>query len=1051
MRLLLTAWLAALCVTSGRAQDVPLDAFVFRTPPSIDQALAEPLLREDAVVSADRATGWTEGDARFLLLDGGFRFEMGVYGFRGTRAVVRIDTERKPGLEIRHLAIYIEKADAIGGGAVSGAAPRLLVTAATTGRVQLKTNLLTPADAPPDDGLVVAAAARVERYHDALARETLSPPAQPLFGPEIEEARQAQRERLGQERSAARIRDLRETQRASVPRGQAAKLARAQAIVDRFNQEREAQRRAALLDLEEAQAFPDEFPADQPVSLTQVQREMGPLVGTVLPTRGVVGFTAERIVGESQNGESVLMLIGDVRVIYYGDPNRPPMNLQAERVVIFLDGDWAEAAAGRQTQASAVRGVYLEDNVVATDGQFSVRAPRMYYDLVDNRAVLLEAVLYTFDVQRQIPLYLRAEIIRQTSATNFEAQNAILTSSEFGEPHFALAAERVYIDQIELPSGETTEQFTSYDNTFRVGRTPVFYWPTLAGRNTEIPLRSVGIGNNSNSGPQFTTRWDLFSLLGRNRPEGVDFTGDLDYLGDHRLGTGLDLDYNLDDMFGRFNGYLVPFDDGEDDLGGGRRNISDRANPVRGSTQWQHRQFLRYGIELSLEAAYVSDPTFLEEFFPDEATEARTYETSAYLKKQEEEWAVTLLGTTNLNNFLPQTTTLQTPGSFTEKAPELAFFVEGGSLWDDRLTWFSENSVGRLKLKFGKDTPAERGFTEAQSQAIFGQSSTASFESVAEAAGLPTDGVVRADTRQEIAAPLALGEVDVVPYAVGRVTAYDTNFDEFSGNDDQVRLWGQAGTRAHTEFHRAYPGVSSELLNLNGLRHIVEPSANVYYSSTSLNSSDLPIFDPEVEAINQGFGVTFGLRNTLQTRRGGPGEQRTVDWLVVETNYTIAEDENDPDNPIPRFFDYRPEFSTGGDHFYTQVLWLVTDSLGVTADLTYSPDLAQVVQWRVNATLQHTPRFASFINYQDINVLDQRLITYGLSYRFTTKYAARVSQRIDLSNNESRTISFAIERKLPRWTLSVFVSFDDIRDEQTFGILLLPDGIFGNVSTPVFR
>ena len=53
---------------------------------------------------------------------------------------------------------------------------------------------------------------------------------------------------------------------------------------------------------------------------------------------------------------------------------------------------------------------------------------------------LLEAVIYSFDATRKLPLYMRAGAVRQTSAHSFDAQDVLLTTSEFAEPHFAIGA-----------------------------------------------------------------------------------------------------------------------------------------------------------------------------------------------------------------------------------------------------------------------------------------------------------------------------------------------------------------------------------------------------------------------------------------------------------------------------------------------------------------------------------------------------------------------------------------------------------------------------------
>jgi hypothetical protein len=680
--------------------------------------------------------------------------------------------------------------------------------------------------------------------------------------------------------------------------------------------------------------------------------------------------------------------------------------------------------------------------VIVTDGQYTVRAPRVYYDLKQDKAILLDAVMYTWEVEERVPLYLRADILRQKSATSFEAERALMTTSEFGEPHFAIAARRVTIEQTTTKAGTIRQKYTSSDNTLRWGGLPLFYWPYLAGDNREVPLRNVGASYSENEGPTVETAWDLFALTGVEAPQGVDLEGRLDWRGESNLGLGVDFEYDVPDMFGELRAYLLPYDTGTDEIGG-RRDI-EQDGDTRGFARWQHRQILEDNWEVSLEGAYVSDETFLEEFFRDEAYESKPYETSIYAKKQEDLWALTLLGAYQVNDFTAQLATLQTPGYYVDKAPELGFYTTGVSFWEDRLTWYSDTRLSRMKMRFGNDSPDARGFNNAQSMLLFGIPNTVPFDTAFEAAGFPADFVSRVDTRHEVAAPLRFDIFDVTPYAVGRVTAYDDSFEDFAGEDDQYRLWGMVGTKVHTQFSKVDPTVEDKVLNLHGMRHIVEPSVNVFYADTTIDRGDLPVFDQDVESLAQGLGVTLGLRNTWQTQRGGPGRWRNVDWIVLTTNYTFREDETDPDFELARFFDYRPEYTVGGDHFYSELLWMVTDVFAVTGEVTYAQeDFNRVVQWRVGATVAHTPRLTSYLNYRDIDPVDARLLSYGFLYQLTTKYRVGAQITYDFEQDDLRTLDVTIERKLPRWTLRVVASLDDIEDDQIFGVVLIPDGFGG--------
>ncbi len=445
---------------------------------------------------------------------------------------------------------------------------------------------------------------------------------------------------------------------------------------------------------------------------------------------------------------------------------------------------------------------------------------------------------------------------------------------------------------------------------------------------------------------------------------------------------------------------------------------------------------------MQLETAYISDPTFLDEFFPREAAEARPYETSLYLKKQVEDWQLDFLAKTDLNDFTPQLTQLQTPGYQVEKMPELGYYRIGSNLWDNRLTWYSENRLSRVRAQFGDETPADRGFTQRESLELFGFDRNTSFEDHADSIGFPQDWRNRFDSRQEIDAPLEVGAFNVTPYAVGRFTAYDDDFQSYNGESDQMRLWGAVGTRLSTQLHRTY-NVDSELLNLRGLRHVVEPHADVFLMASTFNSDKLPVYDQEVEGINEGAGLRWGMTNTLQTQRGGPGRWRTVDWIMLDTGVVLRSDDSPTEDEIGHFYSYRPEYSLGGDHFYSRLLWMVSDTFGVTGDLTYNLERDHTAQWRIGGVIDHTPRLRTFLNYTEIDLLDSRLLTYGFTYKLTTKYTVGFAQRLDFGANDSRELRVTLDRRLPRWRLRLFASIDQVDNEQLIGITLIPEGFGG--------
>ena len=306
---------------------------------------------------------------------------------------------------------------------------------------------------------------------------------------------------------------------------------------------------------------------------------------------------------------------------------------------------------------------------------------------------------------------------------------------------------------------------------------------------------------------------------------------------------------------------------------------------------------------------------------------------------------------------------------------------------------------------------------------------------------LPSDDHLRLDSRHEIQAPLRWGQLDLVPYLVGRLTAYDDDLAEFAGNDEPVRLWGSSGLRLHTQFSRTFDQVDLEALDVHRLRHIVEPMVDLSVAAVNLDSEDLPVYDDDVESIRQGSTTRLGLRQTLQTQRGGPDQWRTVDWIVLQSDLVLTSDDTDVQTPIGFFPGYRPELAAGGDHFNNEVMWMISDTLAAAGEVTYNMEIDRSVQWRVGATLDHSPALSSFVDFSEIDPVDSSLLSHGFVYQLTRKYRTAFVHRLDFTSGGTRRIQVQLERKLPRWRLMVVASHDEIEDAQSIGLVVIPDGV----------
>ena len=90
-----------------------------------------------------------------------------------------------------------------------------------------------------------------------------------------------------------------------------------------------------------------------------------------------------------------------------------------------------------------VEAVYLEGDVIMSQGPNKIRASRLYYDFIEERALILDAVVRTELTERGVPLSIRADEIRQLSTRRFTASDAIFTTSDFHTPHYHIGAGKV--------------------------------------------------------------------------------------------------------------------------------------------------------------------------------------------------------------------------------------------------------------------------------------------------------------------------------------------------------------------------------------------------------------------------------------------------------------------------------------------------------------------------------------------------------------------------------------------------------------------------------
>lgn len=565
------------------------------------------------------------------------------------------------------------------------------------------------------------------------------------------------------------------------------------------------------------------------------------------------------------NGESVGILSGGANIIVTGvsAPGIAPefgpidtLDLTFDRAVIWTRDAGALTGGVVQQNTETPFEVYLEGNIVFRQGNRTIYAERMYYDVRQRTGIILDAEVLTplpstdsFEYRGLVRL--KAEAIRQLDDSRFVATNALVTPSRLEVPSFHLGADTIEFTDIQQPrinpatglpdidpatgaaEFDNERLATSRDNKVFIDSIPVFYWPTIS-TNLEEPTFYVDnfrIRNDSIFGFQTLLDLDNYQLLGARHPPGVKWTTDIDYLSDRGLGLGTKYRYDVQQFAGATGpayGFLDLWgisDSGTDNLGLLRRDIEPERD-LRGRAFWNHRQNVQDGLLegwiAQAEVGFVSDRTFLEQYYEQDWDIGKDQSTGVRLRRLMNNQSLSIEANGQVNPFFSETQWL----------PRLDHYLLGQELAGDSLTWFAHTNVG-----YANFNPA----TNPSNATLNGQFELFPWEQDS-AGGRTRARGERFATRHELDFPIDAAPFKVVPYVLGEAAHWGDDLD----GDTLDRLYGQIGVRSSIPFWSVNPNVRDPLFNLNGLAHKVVFEAEAFYADASRNFDELPLYD-EIE------------------------------------------------------------------------------------------------------------------------------------------------------------------------------------------------------------
>ena len=589
----------------------------------------------------------------------------------------------------------------------------------------------------------------------------------------------------------------------------------------------------------------------------------------------------------------------------------------------------------------------------------------------------------------------------------YTAQSAFITTDDTSEPAYVVRASRITV----VPG----KYVKMWNAVAYVEGVPVFYFPYYQ--------RNIGPrANNFITTPGYRSRYGAYLLntytwfLG----EQADGKIRLDYRERRGVGTGPEVNLHL----GRWGEAALKYYYQSDRS----PNLSTNAFPQFGSMP-ENRQRFKFtwqatpATNLNVKALvnYQSDPLVLHDFVEGDYTANPQPNTFVEVEKYWDNWSLNALTTPRVNSFFSQI----------ERLPDVKLTGFRQQVLNTPLYYDSESSAGWYRSFVSNASINTNGLYAIQN-------------------GYYTNSAARADTYHQVTLPWTFFHwLNVTPRVGGRFTYYSQRAGASGSNEETYRGVFNTGIGTSFKASRLWTDATNSFLEMDGLRHVIEPSANyVFVPRPSTPAAQLPQFDGEIpslmlspvlfpdynsiDSIDTQNVIRFGLRNALQTRRGGQLDN-LVNWNVL----------------LDWRLDPRPGQSSLND-LYSQLAfrprtWLTAESqLRYDLDrgdlnlafhqLTFTPDNRWswgIGHWYLRGgAWGNNPLSGSAYAWNENNYISSTLY-----YRVNDNWGLRAMHNFDARSGRLQDQNYTLYRDLRSWTGAVtFRVVDNAGGTQDFTI-----------------
>ena len=518
-------------------------------------------------------------------------------------------------------------------------------------------------------------------------------------------------------------------------------------------------------------------------------------------------------------------------------------------VVRFRDG----VLTAHQGQVNSRTGdVVAEGDVVLERGNQSWRGDLLEYNYVTRKAQTGE-----FRMGRA-PFFAAGRGMTADLTNNaFTSTNSFLTTDDVADPGY-----RVRARSLKLVAGK---YFEAKDAVLYLGKVPVFYWPyyrqSVDAHSSHFMFTP---GYRNSFGPfllgAYDWYWDekLYGAIHVDYREkiGVGFGPQVNFdMG--AAGRGYFTSYYLHDSdpnpdpVGPTYGYIIPTERE-------RITVSYRVDPA---TNLSARVYVRQQ----------SDPYVTRDFFETEYRHDTQPSSFAEVSYTTRNFSLNALSVVQVNQF--QETI--------KRLPDVQLTGLRQQLGVSPFYYESVSSFGYYEHAYAT------GYTN-----VF-------------TVGPSNYTAVRADTFHQLLLPETLFDwLNVTPFAGGRFTYYGEAQGPGAYTSEEQRWVFDTGAEISFKASRTWDDAHSSLLDVNGIRHILQPAFQyVYVPQPNVLPPQLPQFDSQlpsmellpitfpdynsIDTIDSENTLRLSVRNKLQTKRRD-GVENLLNWSVY-TDWRITQ------------------------------------------------------------------------------------------------------------------------------------------------------------------